>query len=77
MADKLLSLLDDEDRRYSMGRFGRMRVAHELSWDHEVPRLLAAYEAVFAPESSVAPAISPVVREGQPEVRAANGRRAA
>jgi glycosyltransferase involved in cell wall biosynthesis len=72
MGDKLLSLLDDEDRRYSMGRFGRMRVAHELSWDHEIPRLLAAYDAVFAPESAVTPAISPAVRESQPEVHAAN-----
>ncbi len=30
-----------------MGNFGRLRVANELSWDHEVPKLLAAYEAVF------------------------------
>jgi glycosyltransferase involved in cell wall biosynthesis len=49
MADKILSLLDDADRRRSMGNFGRMRVANELSWDHEVPKLLAAYEAVFVP----------------------------
>jgi glycosyltransferase involved in cell wall biosynthesis len=47
MADKILSLLDDADRRCSMGNFGRLRVANELSWDHEVPNLLAAYEAVF------------------------------
>jgi glycosyltransferase involved in cell wall biosynthesis len=47
MAEKILSLLDDEDRRRSMGNFGRMRVANELSWDHEVPKLLAAYDAVF------------------------------
>jgi glycosyltransferase involved in cell wall biosynthesis len=52
MAEKILSLLDDEDRRRSMGHFGRMRVANELSWDHEVPKLLAAYEAVFAPSSA-------------------------
>jgi glycosyltransferase involved in cell wall biosynthesis len=48
MAEKILSLLDDEDRRRSMGHFGRMRVANELSWDHEAPKLLAAYNAVFA-----------------------------
>jgi glycosyltransferase involved in cell wall biosynthesis len=48
MAEKILSLLDDADRRYSMGQVGRLRVANELSWDHEVPKLLAAYEAVFA-----------------------------
>jgi len=48
MADKILALLDDEDRRRSMGHFGRLRVANELSWDHEAPKLIAAYEAVFA-----------------------------
>lgn len=54
MADKILSLLDDEDRRLSMGNFGRLRVANELSWDHEVPNLLAAYEAVFETEKKPA-----------------------
>ncbi len=47
-------LLDDEDRRRSMGNFGRLRVANELSWDHEVPNLLAAYEAVFEPQKKPA-----------------------
>jgi glycosyltransferase involved in cell wall biosynthesis len=54
MAEKVLSLLDDEDRRRSMGNFGRMRVANELSWDHEVPNLLAAYEAVFESQKKTA-----------------------
>ncbi|MEJ0038421.1 MAG: glycosyltransferase family 4 protein [Gammaproteobacteria bacterium] len=54
MADKILSLLDDEDRRRSMGNVGRLRVANELSWDHEVPKLLGAYEAVFEPEKKPA-----------------------
>ena len=54
MADKILSLLDDEDRRRSMGNFGRLRVANELSWDHEVPKLLTAYEAVFEPQKKPA-----------------------
>jgi glycosyltransferase involved in cell wall biosynthesis len=47
MAEKILALLDDEDRRHSMGNFGRLRVANELCWEHEVPKLLEAYEAVF------------------------------
>ena len=54
MAEKILSLLDDQDRRTSMGNFGRMRVANELSWDHEAPNLLAAYEAVFETEKKPA-----------------------
>jgi hypothetical protein len=31
-----------------MGRFGRNRVENELEWHYEVPRLLAAYDRVFA-----------------------------
>lgn len=46
-ADKIAMLLDDEGRRTRMGDFGRRRVANALSWQHEAPRLLAAYEAVF------------------------------
>ncbi len=49
LAEKILLLLDDEAQRRRMGQFGRLRVANELSWDHEVPKLLAAYDAVFAP----------------------------
>jgi hypothetical protein len=32
-----------------MGAFGRRRVESELEWRHEVPKLLAAYEALRAP----------------------------
>jgi glycosyltransferase involved in cell wall biosynthesis len=49
LAAKILELLDDPDRRARMGAFGRRRVEHELEWSHEVPRLLAAYEALSAP----------------------------
>lgn len=45
--DKILKLVDDPDRRREMGMFGRKRVHDELSWEHEEPKLLAAYEKVF------------------------------
>jgi glycosyltransferase involved in cell wall biosynthesis len=48
LADKIISLLDDEAARIRMGEFGRARVLKDLSWDHEIPRLLAAYSALFA-----------------------------
>ncbi len=48
MAVKLVGLVDDEPTRLRMGAFGRQRVASELSWDHEIPRLLAAYDKIFA-----------------------------
>lgn len=47
MAAKILELLADPDKRAEMGRIGRQRVVDVLSWDHEVPRLLAAYDQLF------------------------------
>jgi glycosyltransferase involved in cell wall biosynthesis len=47
MAEKIVELMDDEDRRHKMGEYGRKRVVDTLSWDHEVPKLLAAYDVVF------------------------------
>jgi len=44
LAQKMLALLDDENQRIHMGAVGRERVEHVLSWQHEAPRLLAAYE---------------------------------
>jgi glycosyltransferase involved in cell wall biosynthesis len=51
-AAKVMELLDDPDRRRAMGEYGRRRVTEELSWEHEAPKLLAAYDAVFAPKST-------------------------
>lgn len=47
MAAKIIELLADPERRAEMGRVGRQRVVDVLSWDHEVPRLLAAYDQLF------------------------------
>ena len=44
LAQKMVSLLGDEQQRIRMGAVGRERVERELSWQHEAPRLLAAYE---------------------------------
>jgi glycosyltransferase involved in cell wall biosynthesis len=47
LAEKIINLLDDESARERMGRFGRRRVEESLSWEHEAPKLLAAYEVLF------------------------------
>jgi glycosyltransferase involved in cell wall biosynthesis len=47
MARQIVTLLDDEPRRKQMGEWGRERVKNSLAWEHEVPRLLAAYETLF------------------------------
>jgi glycosyltransferase involved in cell wall biosynthesis len=57
MAVKILELLADPARRARMGEFGRRRVEKELEWRHEIPRLLAAYEALWS-----APRVSPATR---------------
>ncbi len=47
-AEKVVSLLDDPEKRAAMGRIGRDRVQVALSWAHSVPNLLAAYDRAFA-----------------------------
>jgi len=47
MAERIVELLDDPEKRQRMGEFGRNRVINELEWKFEVPKLLAAYEAAF------------------------------
>jgi glycosyltransferase involved in cell wall biosynthesis len=54
LAHQLVKLLDDPRRRAQMGQFGRMRVERELQWDHEAPKLLLAYEALWR-----SPGVSP------------------
>jgi len=44
LAQKMVSLLADADQRARMSVLGRERIEHVLSWQHEAPRLLAAYE---------------------------------
>ena len=44
LAQKLVALLGDPEQRRRMGEVGRARIEHVLSWQHEAPRLLAAYE---------------------------------
>jgi glycosyltransferase involved in cell wall biosynthesis len=44
LAQKMVSLLADENQRIHLGAIGRERVERELSWQHDAPRLRAAYE---------------------------------
>jgi glycosyltransferase involved in cell wall biosynthesis len=48
LASKLVALLDDEPLRKRMGAAGAERVRTVLAWEHEVPRLLAAYDELFS-----------------------------
>ena len=48
LAGKILELLADEDRRKRLGEIGRKRALEHLAWPHEAPKLLRAYETLFA-----------------------------
>lgn len=47
MADKIISLLEDEEKRKEMSAFGRKRIENELSWQHTSQVLLKAYDLLF------------------------------
>jgi glycosyltransferase involved in cell wall biosynthesis len=47
-ADKILELIDNPRNGAVMGNIGQERVKTVLAWQHEQPKLLAAYEALFA-----------------------------
>lgn len=44
MAKKIVALLEDPDRRATMGQYGRRRVEQELSWEHQIAPLLNAHQ---------------------------------
>jgi glycosyltransferase involved in cell wall biosynthesis len=48
LAEGVSALLDDPGRRARMSRYGALRVREKLVWQHSVPPLLAAYDAIFA-----------------------------
>ena len=48
MAEKIVSLLDNPELCKKMGNAGRERVQNQLEWKYEVPKLLKAYETLFA-----------------------------
>jgi glycosyltransferase involved in cell wall biosynthesis len=51
LAQKMVALLADEQQRIHMGAIGRDRVERLLSWQHEAPRLLAAYDNLLGERS--------------------------
>ncbi|WP_284424107.1 glycosyltransferase family 4 protein [Bradyrhizobium sp. SSBR45G] len=69
-SNKIIELIDAPEQREAMGQYGRQRLEKSLSWDHEEPKLLAAYEALF----SQTPGRSPVAVEPTRAVRPSSPR---
>jgi len=64
MGTKIVELLDDPAKRKAMGELGRRRVQDELEWQHEAPKLLAAYEALWF-KGAVGPMVRGALRPDQ------------
>jgi len=47
-AQAIAALLDDRERRASMGKAGRERVEHQLAWRHQAPKYIGVYEDLTA-----------------------------
>jgi glycosyltransferase involved in cell wall biosynthesis len=47
-AEKIVELLADPARREQAGEIGRARIENELSWSHQIPKLIEAYTVLFA-----------------------------
>ena len=46
-ADKVVALLADPAQRVAAGEIGRSRIETELSWAHQIPKLVTAYTTLF------------------------------
>jgi glycosyltransferase involved in cell wall biosynthesis len=57
-ADKIETLLDNEELRSKMGEFGRKRIEEELGWEHSKKSLLLAYEAILSNSPKTSATIS-------------------
>ena len=47
LAEEVAKLLDDPETRKQMSEYGSHRVREKLVWQHSVPPLLTAYDAIF------------------------------
>jgi glycosyltransferase involved in cell wall biosynthesis len=48
----IVELIDDPEERTRMGQLGARRLRSSLSWESQIPRLLAAYERTAAKRRS-------------------------
>jgi len=66
-ARALVDLLDDEERRASMGQTGRARIEDELGWPHQRTAYINVYDKLLERTPKVAPQKSTTTEESLPE----------
>jgi len=66
LAQGIVTLLDDPERRKRLGAAGHARVRAVLAWNYSVAPLLAAYRAVFGDRSAAVSAPEPASAEAEP-----------
>jgi glycosyltransferase involved in cell wall biosynthesis len=47
MACQILKLIESPELRLQMGKFGRLRIESQLSWEHQIPHLVDAYQRIL------------------------------
>ncbi len=52
LAELLLSLIDNDDRRASTGVTGRARVENQLAWHHQAAHYAMVYEGLISRDRS-------------------------
>lgn len=57
LAEKMIALLEDPERRREMGAFGRRRVEEQLSWTQQIEPLLAAYQRALDGQPHAGPRV--------------------
>ena len=60
-AEAILNLMDDPDKRKTMGEFGRRRVLDKLAWHHVSRNLLLAYESILPMHAKITCMNEPVM----------------
>ncbi len=55
LADAVIALADDPERRHMIGRQARQRIETTLAWEHQAQHLVRVYEKLFPGASDVPP----------------------